>query len=55
MVQGEDNKSLHLCTCCGRMTLSEIGAFEICDACRPEDDPTQSADPAYAGGAIPPA
>lgn len=39
------------CPCCGQLTLDEIGAFEICKVCGWEDDPIQSSDADYAGGA----
>lgn len=39
------------CPCCGQRTLDDLGAFEICDVCGWEDDPVQSSDPSYAGGA----
>ncbi|EIQ00556.1 hypothetical protein OpiT1DRAFT_05102 [Opitutaceae bacterium TAV1] len=39
------------CPCCGAKTISEPGAYEICDVCDWEDDPVQSTDPDYAGGA----
>jgi len=39
------------CPCCGAPTLGERCAFEICSRCGWEDDPTQAADPDYAGGA----
>ncbi|AYQ30585.1 hypothetical protein DT070_16815 [Polaromonas sp. SP1] len=39
------------CPCCGQHTLDDVGAFEICEVCGWEDDPVQSADPNYAGGA----
>ena len=39
------------CPCCGAKTLSEAGAYEICEICDWEDDPVQAADPDYAGGA----
>jgi len=47
------SKSLKLfhCPCCGQATLGEIGAYESCPVCLWEDDPVQSADPKYAGGA----
>ena len=44
-------EELFPCPCCGARTISEIGAYEICDVCGWEDDPVQSADPDYAGGA----
>lgn len=46
-----ENDDLIPCPCCGSKTLSEAGAYEICDVCDWEDDPVQSADPDYAGGA----
>ncbi|MCL9861711.1 hypothetical protein MX031_22510 [Ralstonia solanacearum] len=39
------------CPCCGEETLSELGVYEICPICLWEDDPTQSMDPEYKGGA----
>lgn len=42
---------LQLCPCCGSRVLTTLGAYEICDVCGWEDDPLQSADPDYAGGA----
>jgi anaerobic ribonucleoside-triphosphate reductase len=42
---------LFKCPCCGSLTLSEMGGYEICPVCNWEDDPIQSADPDYAGGA----
>lgn len=50
----EENKkdsSLYKCPCCSRFTLYERGAYEICRVCDWEDDPVQSTDPAYSGGA----
>jgi uncharacterized Zn finger protein (UPF0148 family) len=41
----------HPCPCCGSKVLRERGAFEICPVCGWEDDPAQSADPGFAGGA----
>ena len=46
----ESNKLIP-CPCCGSKTLSESGVYEICDVCGWEDDPVQSANPNYAGGA----
>ena len=43
--------NLLACPCCGSPTLSQRGAYELCDVCNWEDDPVQSADPEYAGGA----
>ncbi|MFA6294932.1 MAG: CPCC family cysteine-rich protein [Candidatus Paceibacterota bacterium] len=39
------------CPCCRKNTITEKGSYEICDMCRWEDDPIQSADPDYVGGA----
>ena len=39
------------CPCCGAEEIGELGAYEICPVCGWEDDPVQSADPSYAGGA----
>ena len=39
------------CPCCGSNQITEQGGYEICDICGWEDDPVQSADPSYSGGA----
>jgi hypothetical protein len=39
------------CPCCSSLTLSGRGDYEICDVCGWEDDPVQSDDPEFAGGA----
>jgi hypothetical protein len=44
-------KELLPCPCCGSRVLSEAGAYEVCEVCHWEDDPVQSANPLYAGGA----
>jgi hypothetical protein len=41
------------CPCCGSLTLSKMGSYEVCTVCSWEDDPVQSADPDYEGGANP--
>ena len=46
-----ETPNLHPCPCCGNAVISELGAYEICKVCGWEDDPTQSADPNYKGGA----
>jgi hypothetical protein len=46
-----DKNQLHPCPCCGSKVISEVGAYEICEVCGWEDDPVQSADPDYKGGA----
>jgi hypothetical protein len=45
----EEVDTLYPCPCCGHLTFSEVGGYEICDICGWEDDPIQSADPAYEG------
>jgi hypothetical protein len=47
----EAQNILFPCPCCGKLTLSENGVYEICTVCFWEDDPVQSGDPTYAGGA----
>jgi Cysteine-rich CPCC len=44
-------KELFPCPCCLRKTITELGGYEICEICGWEDDPTQSGDPEYKGGA----
>jgi len=44
-------KDLLPCPCCGSRVLSEAGAYEICPVCNWEDDPVQSANALYVGGA----
>ncbi|WP_143171274.1 CPCC family cysteine-rich protein [Rhizobacter sp. OV335] len=44
-------EELHPCPCCGSRTLGALGSYEICEVCGWEDDPVQSTDPDYAGGA----
>ncbi|MDO3617323.1 CPCC family cysteine-rich protein [Ralstonia pseudosolanacearum] len=39
------------CPCCEEKTLSERDGYEICPICLWEDDPIQSSDPLYEGGA----
>ncbi|WP_420793545.1 CPCC family cysteine-rich protein [Roseinatronobacter alkalisoli] len=39
------------CPCCETGVLSESGVYEICSVCGWEDDPIQSRDPDFAGGA----
>ncbi len=43
----------YACPCCGHMTYLEepIGTYDICPVCYWEDDPVQSNNPDYAGGA----
>lgn len=45
------DSDLYPCPCCGSKVITTPGAYEICDECGWEDDPVQSADPDYAGGA----
>jgi anaerobic ribonucleoside-triphosphate reductase len=39
------------CPCCGSRELTGLGEYEICPVCGWEDDPVQSADPNFGGGA----
>ncbi|MBU2286006.1 MAG: hypothetical protein KKC85_06180 [Gammaproteobacteria bacterium] len=39
------------CPCCGSHSIGEPGSYEVCNVCGWEDDPLQSSDPNYAGGA----
>lgn len=39
------------CRCCGFLTLSDPGVYEICPVCFWEDDPVQNEDSSFAGGA----
>ncbi|WP_425493889.1 CPCC family cysteine-rich protein [Dyella silvatica] len=47
----KDEAHMYYCPCCGSKTIDEPGVYEICDVCNWEDDPAQSSDPDYAGGA----
>jgi hypothetical protein len=49
----DDSPSVRLeaCPCCNALEIDEIGQYEICAVCGWEDDPVQSANPDYAGGA----
>jgi hypothetical protein len=39
-----------MCRCCGYLTLSRYGAYEICQVCGWEDDPTTIFEPGERGG-----
>ncbi|MFK3913424.1 CPCC family cysteine-rich protein [Enterobacter cancerogenus] len=43
--------SIHLCPCCGQYEFPEEGSYEICPICTWEDDPVQTEEPDYKGGA----
>jgi len=43
--------AINLCPCCKKHEFSEEGSYEICPFCNWEDDPIQSEDSNYAGGA----
>lgn len=45
------NNGPYPCPCCGNKTIDELGCYEICPVCGWEDDPVQSADPDFSGGA----
>jgi Cysteine-rich CPCC len=46
-------QSRYPCHCCGYLTLDQAptGTYDICKVCFWEDDPVQSEDPSYPGGA----
>ncbi|MBT9749100.1 CPCC family cysteine-rich protein [Desulfovibrio desulfuricans] len=46
-----ENGNIFQCPCCGNRCFSERGGYEICPICLWEDDPLQSGDPTYRGGA----
>ena len=46
-----NKNELYPCPCCGKRTISELGNYEICSICGWEDDPVQSSEPDFAGGA----
>jgi hypothetical protein len=46
-----NNLSQFRCPCCGHFTLTEEGHYEICPVCFWEDDPIQSQNEIFAGGA----
>ncbi|MCO7262589.1 CPCC family cysteine-rich protein [Dickeya zeae] len=48
----KENK-LYPCLCCGNRTIGDTGNYEICSVCGWEDDPVQSRDPDFSGGANP--
>ncbi len=39
------------CKCCGSVTVSEEGSYDICDVCGWEEDPSQAKHPDMSGGA----
>jgi hypothetical protein len=51
MMQDKENYSLYPCPCCNSLTFCGRGDYEICEVCGWEDDPVQSDDPTFAGGA----
>ena len=44
-------KGKYPCPCCGELTLETVGNYEICPRCGWEDDPSQSKDLDFEGGA----
>ena len=51
MNKNKKDDCLFPCPCCGSKEISQKGCYEICEECNWEDDPIQSADPDYMGGA----
>ena len=41
----------HACPCCGHWVAGREGQYVICPRCAWEDDPVQTRDTAFAGGA----
>lgn len=41
----------HSCSCCGQYEFPKEGIYEICPVCNWEDDPVQSEEHDYRGGA----
>jgi len=39
------------CPCCGELTIDDPGHYDTCDICTWEDDPIQSDDADFKGGA----
>lgn len=46
-----DYSQLHPCPCCSAGTIDSPGSYEVCGMCGWEDDPIQSRNPDYGGGA----
>lgn len=44
-------EELYPCPCCCNKTITDLGNYEICPICGWEDDPVQSEDPEFSGGA----
>lgn len=51
MSAGNTDYDLFPCPCCGSKVFTTEGEYELCDVCGWEDDPVQSTDSDYAGGA----
>ncbi len=51
MTGGGTKRKMLACPCCGTLTLSARGAYEICRRCGWEDDPVQARDPDLRVGA----
>ncbi|GKW26028.1 MULTISPECIES: CPCC family cysteine-rich protein [Pectobacterium] len=45
------NKYNYPCPCCGKHEFEVLGEYDICSHCGWEDDPVQSREPDYPGGA----
>jgi anaerobic ribonucleoside-triphosphate reductase len=44
-------KKMYTCPCCSNATIDVLGNYEICPVCGWEDDPIQSDDQSFSGGA----
>ncbi|NKJ48094.1 hypothetical protein CIC12_15365 [Burkholderia sp. SG-MS1] len=47
----QEKESRLPCPCCKSLTIGVRDDYEICPVCGWEDDPVQSSDPTFAGGA----
>lgn len=47
----DHKKNRFPCPCCGYLTIEHTGHYEVCPVCFWEDDPLQSEDTNYDGGA----
>lgn len=46
-----EEKDKILCPVCGKYEFEEKGDYDICEVCNWENDPLQTAEPDYKGGA----
>ena len=51
MSNASTDHDLQPCPCCDSRVLTMLGGYEVCEVCGREDDPIQTAESDYAGGA----